>query len=316
MENKMHKDEILINIEFVRKLVDSQFPRFATLPLRRLNASGSSNIQFRLGNDLLVRLPRQPGGSAAIEKEGRWTSIVGSHLPVAVPEFVGHGEPAFGYSERWSIVRWLDGEHPKVCSPTEPPSEKRFQLADELARVVLALRSIDVPQVAATDYQLRNYRGGALVDYDEQMRRNIAQCRTIDDLNLDLDAVLSVWKSALELPGASGTESEQWYHGDLVAENLLLTNGRLTALLDFGGLGVGDPTIDLHGVWELLDSPAREAFRVKVGVTNGEWLRGRAWALAVAIMTFPYYWDTMPGRIKNRAAMAQSVLADADVAGT
>lgn len=312
MENKMHKDEIPINIELVRKLVDNKVPHFASLPLRRLSASGSSNIQFLLGEDLLVRLPRLPGGSAAIEKEKRWTPIIGSHLPVAVPEFVGDGEPAFGYSERWSIVRWLDGEHPKVCCPTEPPGEERSQLADGLVRVVLALRSIDVPQVAATDYQLRNYRGCALVDYDKQMHRNIAQCRSIDGLNLDLDAVLSVWKNALELPGASEVESDQWYHGDLVAENLLLTNGQLTAVLDFGGLGVGDPTIDLHGVWELLDSPAREAFRVKVGVNDVEWLRGRAWALAVAIMTFPYYWNTMPGRIENRLAMAQSVLADAD----
>lgn len=310
---KMHKDEIPINIELVRKLVDSQFPDFANLPLHSLSASGSSNIQFRLGDELLVRLPRQPGGSAAIEKEERWTPIIGSHLPVAVPDFVGIGEPALGYSERWAIVRWLDGEHPKVCNPTKPPSEKRLQLADELARVILALRSIDVGQETTTEYQLRNYRGGALVDYDEQMHRNIAQCRAIDDLNLDLDAVLSIWTSALDLPGASEVEREQWYHGDLVAENLLLTEGHLTAVLDFGGLGVGDPTIDLHGAWELLDSPAREAFRVKVGVSDAEWLRGRAWALAVATMTFPYYWDTMPSRIKSRLSMAQSVLADADV---
>jgi len=312
MKNKMHKDEIPINIELVRNLVDNKFPHFANLSLRRLSASGSSNVQFRLGEGLLIRLPRQPGGSAAIEKEERWTPIVGSHLPVAVPKFVGSGEPAFGYSERWSIVRWLDGEHPKVCYPNEPPSEKRSQLADELARVVLALRSIDVPQVAATNSQLRNYRGCALIDYDKQMQHNIEQCRAIDGLNLDLDAVLLIWKNALALPGASEIESDQWYHGDLVAENLLLTTGQLTAVLDFGGLGVGDPSIDLHGVWELLDSPAREAFRVKVGVNNAEWLRGRAWALAVAIMTFPYYWNTMPNRMKSRLAMAQSVLVDAD----
>ncbi len=312
MENKMHKDEIPINIELVRKLVDNKFPHFATLSLRRLSASGSSNIQFRLGDELLVRLPRQPGGSAAIEKEERWTPIIGSHLPVAVPEFVGLGEPAFGYSERWSIVRWLDGEHPKVCDPTALPTEERSQLADELARVVLALRGIDVSQVAATDHQLRNYRGCALADYDEQMHRTIAQCRSIDGLTLDLDAVLAVWQGALALPGASEVASEQWYHGDLVAENLLLTNGQLTAVLDFGGLGVGDPTIDLHGLWELFDAPAREAFRLKVGVNNAEWLRGRAWALAVAMMTFPYYWNTMPSRIKNRVAMAQAVLADAE----
>lgn len=309
MQNKMHKDEIPVNIELVRKLVGTQFPHFARLPLRKLGVSGSSNIQFRLGEDLLVRLPRLPGGGAVIKKEEHWTPIIGSHLPVAVPEFVGSGEPALGYSEQWSIVRWLDGEHPLVCYSTDPPTAKRSQLATELAGMVLALRSIDVPQVAAADEQLCNYRGRALVEYDDQMRHNIEQCRSMDGLNLDLEAVLLVWENALELPGASEVESEQWYHSDLVAENLLLANGQLSAVLDFGGLGVGDPTIDLHGVWELLDPPARELFRVTVGVNDVDWLRGRAWALAVAIMTFPYYWNSMPSRIKSRLAMAQSVLA-------
>ena len=222
------------------------------------------------------------------------------------------GEPALGYSERWSIVRWLDGEHPLVYDPKEPSAIQRSQLTSELARelasVVLAFRSIDVPQEAAADEQLRNYRGRALVSHDKQMRHNIERCKSIDGLTLDLDAVLSVWGDAMDLPGASEVESKNWYHGDLVAENLLLTNGQLSAVLDFGGLGVGDPTIDLLGAWELLDSPAREVFRVTVGVNDVEWLRGRAWALAVAVMTFPYYWKSMPGRINSRLAMARSIL--------
>ena len=308
----MHKDEIPVTEELVRKLVDAQFLHFARLPLRKLGASGSSNIQFRLGNDLLVRLPRLLGDGASIKKEEHWTPIIGSHLPVAVPEYVESGEPALGYSERWSIVRWLDGEHPLVYDPKEPSAIQRSQLTSELARelasVVLAFRSIDVPQEAAADEQLRNYRGRALVSHDKQMRHNIERCKSIDGLTLDLDAVLSVWGDAMDLPGASEVESKNWYHGDLVAENLLLTNGQLSAVLDFGGLGVGDPTIDLLGAWELLDSPAREVFRVTVGVNDVEWLRGRAWALAVAVMTFPYYWKSMPGRINSRLAMARSIL--------
>ena len=310
MENKMHTDEIPINIGLVRKLVDNQFPHFAGLPLRKLGAFGSSNRQFRLGNELLVRLPRQPGGGAAIEKEERWTPIIGSHLPVAVPEFVGSGEPAFGYSERWSIVRWLDGEHPKVCSPTEPATVKRSQLADDLATVILALRSTDVPQTALMEPNLQNYRGRALEEYDEPMRQNIDQCRSIADLNLDLDAALSLWENTIGSSHELEAKSARWYHGDLVAENLLLRENRLVGVLDFGGLGLGDPTIDLHGAWELLDPPARDRFRAKVGATDIEWMRGRAWALAVALMTFPYYWNSMPHRVKERLAMARSVLAN------
>lgn len=310
--NKMHKDEIPIDIKLVRQLVDNQFPQFANLPLQRLPASGSTNIQFRLGAELLVRLPRLAGGSQDIEKEAYWTPIIGKYLPVAVPEFVGVGQPAFGYSEQWLIARWLDGVHPKICHPTALPHVKRSQLANDLAEVILALRAVAVPQEAATVPYLQNYRGQVLEAYDESMRRNIEQCRSIAGLNLDLDAALALWENTLELTRDYVAGDVRWYHCDLVAENLLLTNDRLSGVLDFGGLAVGDPTIDLHGAWELLDAPAREVFRVKVGATDAEWLRGRAWALAVALMTFPYYWNTLPSRVNDRLAMARSVLADVE----
>ena len=310
MANKLHKDELTINVNLVRSLVDNDFPEFAELPLSRLYASGSTNVQFRLGDDLLVRLPRLANGSAALENEHRWTSAIGSKLPVAVPEIVGMGRPAFGYSESWSIFRWLEGELPKACNPGEPVNSERSQLAVDLAEVIVALRKIDVPQAALSDAQLRNYRGRSLAEHDKQMRHNIEECKSIAGLDLNLDAALVVWEKALRLPGASEADPDQWYHCDLVAENLLLTNGRLTGVLDFGGLGIGDPTIDLHGAWELFDQPAREVFRTQLGVDEPMWLRGRAWALAVAIITFSYYWTTMPGRINDRLAMARSVLSD------
>jgi aminoglycoside phosphotransferase (APT) family kinase protein len=312
MDLKLHKDEISIDTVLVRKLIDHEFPQFAGLTLSRLGASGSTNVQIRLGDHLLVRLPRQPGGSMTIDKEHHWTPAIGSHLPVTVPEFVGVGKPASGYSERWAIVRWLEGEHPEVWGPDDSPSEERSQLAVELAEVVLAMRAIEVPEEAMTNPLFSNYRGRSLREHDKTMRRNIERCRSIEDLDLDLDGVLAMWTNALELPGAAEAAPVQWYHGDLVAENLLQTDGRLASVLDFGGIGVGDPSIDLHGAWELLDPPAREAFRSTLGVDDAEWLRGRAWALAVAAMTFPYYWLTMPGRARARLAMARSVLTDAD----
>lgn len=313
MDNRLHEDEIPIDIELARKLIAHQFPHYATLPLSRLGASGSTNTLFRLDDDLLVRLPRQPGGSAAIDKEYRWLSTIGCHLPVAVPEIIALGEPAFGFGERWSIVHWLDGELPRACDADDPPAPERATLAADLAEVILALRRVDVTQAVAADPALRNYRGRSLAEFDKQMRRNIQQCRSIDglDLDLDLDAALEVWEDAMKAPGAYEVGPNRWYHGDLVAENLLLANGRLTAVLDFGGLAVGDPTIDLHGAWEVLDSPARKVFRTRLGVDDAEWLRGRAWALAIALGTFTYYWTTMPGRRMDRLAMARSVLADA-----
>lgn len=311
MTDTLHDDEIPIDVALVRKLVDTQFPRFAALSLRRLDASGSTNALFRLGDDLLVRLPRQPGGSSSIDKERRWLPDIGRHLPVAVPEIVAVGEPAFGFGERWSIVRWLDGELPKAAAPDALPRPERSVLAADLAEVILAFRAVDVSDAAATDPDLRWYRGGPLAEFDESVRRNIETCRSILGLDLDFAAALAIWEDALTLPGANEVGPDRWYHGDLVAENLLLTSGRLTAVLDFGGLAVGDPTIDLHGAWEVLDPPARELFRARLGVHDAEWLRGRAWALGIALGTFTYYWETMPERRRDRLAMARSVLADA-----
>jgi len=310
MQKQLHKDEILISTDLVRNLIDSQFPDYAYLPLVSLTASGSSNVQYRLGDDLLVRLPRLEGGSRSIEKEYRWTSKIGIKLPVSVPEIVALGEPALGYSESWSILHWLPGELPEVCSSDNSSDQEQTQLATDFAALVRAFRDINVPGNVMSDKQFDNYRGRPLKQYDRHMRRNLQRCKSLANLDLDIEAASAIWQNALTLPEA--TEVQHWYHGDLVAENLLVNNGQLTGVLDFGGLGIGDSAIDLHGAWELFDAPARQTFRTLCGVDDNEWYRGRAWALAVAFMTFDYYWTTMPDRIRDRLAMAHSVLADVD----
>jgi len=294
----------------VRKLVDSEFPHYANLSLSRLGESGSSNVLFRLGNKLLVRLPRQPGGGVAICSEHEWMPKIGCHLPVAVPDVIALGKPAFGFEEHWSILSWLEGERPISYVPNEACQDDRLLLAADLADMILALRSVDSSGVLSLR-GLRHYRGDSLKAFDKQTRKNIQHCRSIRGLDLDFDAALDVWEDALDLPGASEVGSDRWYHADLVAENLLLKDGRLTGVLDFGGLGIGDPTIDLHGAWELFDPLAREVFRERLGVDDAEWLRGRAWALAISFGAFSYYWTKMPGRIRDRTAMARSVLLDA-----
>lgn len=306
----MHQNEIPIGLELVQKLLRDQFPQFSGLPLSQLAASGSTNLQFRLGDSLLIRMPRQPGGTQSIDKEYRWTKPIGDLLPVAVPEFIALGEPAFGYSERWAILGWLDGEMPKVYHAKDDITTERSQLALKLAEIISALREIDLPAATIQDSQLQTYRGDCLIDYDKQMQRNIEHCKSIKDLELDYDAVRDIWAHAMEVPGSRQAVKPNWYHGDLVAENLLLTDGQLSGVLDFGGLGIGDPSVDLHGAWELLDAPARQVFRQQLDIGDAEWMRGRAWALAIALMTFPYYWGTMPGRIKSRLALAQSVITD------
>ncbi len=310
MSDGLHDDELALDIDLVRRLVDGQCSEYAALPLTKLATSGSTNALFRLGDALLVRLPRQSGAGASIDKEARWVATMSARLPVAVPEVVVLGEPDRGYPERWSVVRWLDGELPRVWSPGGLPTRERALLAADLADVVQALRAINPPESAAVDESLRSYRGCALEVFDRQTRLNIETCRTLEGFDLDLDAALAMWTDALTLPSATDAGPHCWFHGDLVAENLLLRDGRLSAVLDFGGLGVGDPTVDLHGAWELFDAPARATFRARVGASDAEWLRGRAWALAISISALSYYWHTLPSRRRDRLAMARAVLDD------
>ena len=311
MADPLHDDEFLIDVSLVRALVDRALPKCSSLPLSPLRASGSSNALFRLGDELLIRLPRQPGGSATIEKEARWLPKIGPLLPVSVPEIVAVGEPDLGYPERWSVVRWLDGDVPTVVDPASDAAPTATALAADLAAVVTALRGIEVPHSALAAPELRHYRGDPLRSMDDTTRSSVAACRAISNIDLDLDAALRVWEAAMALPELNQGPTPRWYHGDLLAENLLVRDGRLTAVLDFGGLAVGDPAVDLVVAREVLDRASREVFRAVVGVDETSWLRGRAWALSLALMTFPYYWRTMPDRCVSRRAMARSVLADA-----
>jgi aminoglycoside phosphotransferase (APT) family kinase protein len=175
---------------------------------------------------------------------------------------------------------------------------------------VHALGRAEVPAEAASDPELRWYRGEPLATMDAVTRGNIERCRELDDFGLDLDAAEQVWDEAMMLPGTEHRPAPLWYHGDLAAENLLIRDGRLAAVLDFGALSIGDPAVDLIVAWEVLDPPAREIFRGKLGIDDATWLRGRAWALSITLMIW-YYWTTMPQRRSSRVAIARNVLADA-----
>ena len=311
MRNVLHSNELAISIDLVQRLISSQFPQYASLSITPLGATGSTNRLFRLGEELLIRLPRQPGGGNDIHKERRWLPELRARLPLEIPEIVEVGQPDAEYPESWAITRWLDGELPGVWQPGEAEDPTRLTLAKALAAFIQALQAIYIPPSAQDDASLRGYRGRALAEYGSTFKSTVDSCRALTGLDLDLDAAEAVWSKVLRLPDASEVSEDRWYHGDLVAENLLLRDGELAAVLDFGGLAIGDPTIDLHGAWELFDPAARQNFREALGIDDYQWLRGRAWALAIALGALSYYWQTMPERRRDRLAMVRSVLADA-----
>ena len=250
------------------------------------------------------------GGSASISKEATWLPVLGPLLPVSVPEVVAVFEPDHAYPERWSVVRWIDGAHPEVVDPDTSIDPRREILANDLATVLDALRQAEVPTGAVNNPHLHSYRGEPLATMDEATRENIERCRSLKDFDLDLGAAEQIWAESMKLPGAADRTTPRWYHGDLAAENLLVRDGALAAVLDFGGLSVGDPTVDLVVAWEVLDPPARDLFRRQVGVDDATWLRGRAWALSITLMIW-YYWTTMPERRARCMAVGRNVLADA-----
>ena len=307
-DHTLHPNELPVDTALVQALLERDCPELAHLPLSPLRSPGSTNVMFRLGDHLAVRLPRQAGGGADIAKEFRLTSMMSETLAVAVPDIIAVGRPGFGYPEQWSVTAWVPGDHPQAVHPDQSDGADLRPLAADLADVVTALRELDRPHPVPAD--LRWYRGGPLGAIDPQVRAALSQCRSLPSLDLNLGRAEMLWEMSLQLPGADRAGPDRWFHGDLVAENLVVADGRLTGVLDFGATSVGDPTVDLHGAWEILDTPAREVFADRSGVGEVEWLRGRAWALAVAVMALADYWYTMPQRRDDRRAMAQNVLAD------
>ncbi|MDN0199041.1 aminoglycoside phosphotransferase family protein [Streptomyces sp. S.PNR 29] len=291
---KMRENEVDIDDHLVRRLIAGQFPQWAGLPVQRLESSGTENAMFRLGTDLVVRLPRHPGAVDSVEHEQRWLPRLGPHLPFATPEPLAEGGPGEGFAWPWSVYGWLDGRNPVVGS-----LDQAELLAKDLAAFIRALRRID-PVGGPT-----GYRGVPLATRDTLTREAIAQ---LEGRGVDTAAATALWEEALRVPQYSGPPV--WAHGDLMPGNLLVREGRLCAVIDFGAAGVGDPAADLIVAWNLLPAAVRGAFREAVGADDAEWARGRGWALSIALIALPYYWVTNPPVAENSRYVIREILAE------
>jgi aminoglycoside phosphotransferase (APT) family kinase protein len=280
----LHEDEIRIDATVVRALLGRQCPRWAGLPLAAAGA-GTENTMFRLGPDLLVRLPRTVAKAAALRKERTWLPRLSPSLPVAVPELVYAGAPAREFPADWSVLRWIDGAE---AGPESVDDWAAFGV--ELAEFVRALHRIDL-MGATRAGDLSWYRGGDLAPCNVWVSRALADCRALLGAGADLDRVEGFWRAGLALPGSPGPLV--WLHGDLKPTNLLVRDGRLAAVIDFGALSVGLPDAEHATVWDL-PAAARHAYRDTLGLDEDTWIRARAWAVAVALSGIAYYWETFP----------------------
>jgi aminoglycoside phosphotransferase (APT) family kinase protein len=261
-----------IDEHLARRLVDAQFPRWADLPITRVELDGWDNRTFRLGPGMTVRLPSGEWYALQVEKEQRWLPRLAPALPLPIPAPVAKGVPGEGYPYPWSVYRWLDGE-----PATEGAIGDLTAFATTLAGFLVALRRVDASEGPGPGPH-NFYRGGRLTTYADET------LRSIDALGDEIpaDAVMRVWDDAM----ATGWERDPvWFHGDVATGNLLLRDGRLAAVIDFGTSGVGDPACDVVIAWTLLSGPSRDAFRTTLGVDAGTWSRARGWALWKALIT-------------------------------
>jgi aminoglycoside phosphotransferase (APT) family kinase protein len=288
----MHTDEIETDVALVRALLAEQFPEWAELALEPVSTSGTVNALCRLGEDLVVRLPRNRGSrSGDLDRELHWLPVLAPLLPVAVPAPLARGMPANGYPWEWGVYRWIEGENPV-------PGEVADTLAEDLVRFVETLHRVDLAEGPPSG------RGSSLAAFDEATRAAIAALEG----ELDTDAATAAWDAALTTP--DWPHPPVWTHGDLMPGNLLVRDGRLTAVIDWGGVGLGDPAVDLMPAWNLLPAAERPAFRAALGVDDATWVRGRAWALWSGLVAQPYYKDTNPAFVANARHTVGEILTE------
>ncbi len=269
---RMHADEVSTDAALVRRLLAGQFPHWAELPIEPVSSFGTDNALYRLGGGMVVRLPRIDWAVGATESDFRWLPLLAPRLHVEIPQPLASGVPAEGYPWPWGVYTWVEGEDARD-SAVDP---------GELARFVVSLRELDLPDGPAAG------RGAPLRTRDAATRTAISQLEG----EIDVQAAIAAWEAALEVPDWPGPP--KWVHGDLLAGNLLLRNGRLTGVIDWSGVGVGDPAADLMGAWSLFEAEERDAFRADVAVDDRTWARGRGLALSQGSVALPYYKETNP----------------------
>lgn len=276
-----------IDEALVRRLIATQLPQWADLPVTKL-AAGHDNRSFRLGETLLVRMPSAAGYAPQAEKEQRWLPHLAPRLPLPIPAPLAIGAPGEGYPWRWQVLRWIEGE-----AAAAAPAFDLTRFARDLAHFLAALQRADAAGgPAAGPHSF--WRGGPLASYDAETRAAIAALRD----RIDVPAATAMWEAALAAPW---TGPPVWFHGDVAPGNLIVRGGRLAAVIDFGCCGVGDPACDLVIAWTFLDAPARAAFRAAVGLDDACWARAKGWALWKALIVLAGRAGTHENEMQARA---------------
>jgi aminoglycoside phosphotransferase (APT) family kinase protein len=286
----MHEDEVGVTADLVRRLVASQFPQWAELPVEPVTSSGTDNALFRLGAELVARFPRIHWAVDDVAKEQRWLPLIAPQVPLKVPVPIAMGIPDFGYPHDWSVYTWMRGRNPTAADVDDT-------FIHDLADFVIALHTIEVDEPPI------GTRSVTLVSRDEGTRAALAKCEWL----VDVPAVQVAWSHLMA--DSISDYSPVLLHADLTAGNLLVDDGRLTSVIDFGAMTYGDPAVEVLTAWELFDPAQRETYRTQLGVDEVTWRRGAAWALSISLVALPYYVNTAPAIATRSRTVIAEVLA-------
>ena len=288
----MHEDEVHVDAELVSRLVSDQFPALASLPIREVRSTGTVNAVYRLGPHLAARLPRVPKWSSDLINELAWLPLLARHLPLQVPRPVHTGAPSEDYPLTWAIYEWIEGS---PYSDSAVDDERRA--ARHLAAFVTQLRGIDPAGASPAGRR-------PLSTLDEVTRESLA---TSGDV-IDAVGATAMWARALETRPWSG--QPVWIHSDLLRPNLLAHRGRLSAVIDWGGAGAGDPAGDVIAAWAVFGPRGRKVFRKALGVDDETWNRARGFALHQASVIIPYYRKTNPDFVTMAARTIGEIVSE------
>jgi aminoglycoside phosphotransferase (APT) family kinase protein len=294
---KLHDDEVEIDSAVVERLLAEQFPRWEGLPVQVVERSGTDNVTFRVGDDLSVRLPRTSRNQGQVEMDRTWMPRLAPHVSLPIPEPLELGRPSEAYPFTWGVYRWLPG------APFAPESVDPTQAAHELAAFVRSLRDVDTTGAPVPDDDPFS-RGTPLAPRDEMFREALDEMRD----HFDTARVLAAWEESLAADTWDGTP--RWIHGDLMAGNLLVADGKLSAVIDFATARAADPAGDVLPAWWLFEGESRKAYREALEVDNATWLRARGWALSLVIIAIPYYMGRFPDTLPNGQESVADILTD------
>ncbi|MBE7104008.1 aminoglycoside phosphotransferase family protein [Bacillus cereus] len=262
-----------INTDLVKRLIGEQFPIWAHLETKPVKCSGHDNRTFHLGEQMSVRLPSDAAYAPQVEKENKWLPILSKELSLPISAPIAKGNPSEEYPWPWSINKWIEGE-----TVTKQNVRDLNEFAMDLGSFLTELQSIDAsngPIAGAHNF----YRGGLISVYDEEAREAIENNKDVFDETL----LKHLWNLALRSTWAC---KPVWVHGDIAPGNLLVKDGKLSAVIDFGILGVGDPACDAAMAWTFFDKNSRNVFKEVLRMGEETWNRARGWGLWKALITY------------------------------